>query len=338
MLTYIVKVPQLVAQTITNVNGVGEPGALVTVLSPAGKVLGSGQANAQGVFDFAVSKLASGQVYRVVQLDKAGNESAPTEFTFLSTPRITSDYDIASKASGSTTLTVGDDSGGSGNGNIYGVGTALKGSNNDDSVYFNGQVFSNTSIDLGGGNDFLKTGYLSGVAGGEISINMGDGDDVFQLTGDVAGRSAYQARVDMGSGNDKVFLDDNFESDWLRGGSGIDELNFTGSIGTQDFRVLEGFEYINLGDGLGNKLSDVTLSDIIANKPEVPLHILGDSSSEVNLGRQGIIRPLGDDAGGTWSKVGKVTEADGVTYDIWANSSNSDPLTNVYIEQGIQVI
>ena len=49
------------------------------------------------MYSFAVSKLLSGQFYKFVLLDKSGNKSTATEYTYLSTSRAKSLFDLSNQ-------------------------------------------------------------------------------------------------------------------------------------------------------------------------------------------------------------------------------------------------
>ncbi|WP_040631277.1 Ig-like domain-containing protein [Moraxella boevrei] len=336
----VANAPVIAVVSANEVTGVAEAGALVTITDQLGKKLGSAIADATGSYTFNVdTPFVSGSVYKLNQLDKAGNQSISSEFNYVNLPRITKDW--TDQSTGNIAITVGDSSGGIGNGNIYGIGTDVNTGDGNDSLYVKGQVFAAININMGGGDDYFRANYLSGTNGTEIDIDMGDGNDIFELTADIAGRSAYQSRILMGAGDDDARLSHYIASDWIDGGVGNDTLTFTnlfGKVADQDFSTIKGFETIDLTGTKDNILWNVNLATLEANGSETVLHIKGDKGDKVNLGAStSTAVNLNDSNGSTWSKIGEKTE-DGVNYDVWHNSSSNNPLLDVYIQKDVTVI
>ena len=77
------------------------------------------------------------------------------------------------------------------------------------------------SIDLGGGDDLLTVGDLSGVAQTVLTINGGDGNDTLDATAGVLGD--VRLRLSGDAGNDSILGSAN--DDTIEGGTGLDTLN-----------------------------------------------------------------------------------------------------------------
>ena len=77
------------------------------------------------------------------------------------------------------------------------------------------------SIDLGGGNDLLTLGDLSGVAQTVLTINGGDGNDTLDASAGVLG--VVRLRLSGDAGNDSIL--GSASDDTIDGGAGLDTLN-----------------------------------------------------------------------------------------------------------------
>ncbi|HDD9348165.1 TPA: hypothetical protein PBQ16_005237 [Escherichia coli] len=174
----------------------------------------------------------------------------------------------------------------------------------------------------------IEYGKYDSGSGGKIqstTINMGDGNDRLLVMGyEDNSPSIINADIDLGQGDDYIYINGSPESSNIKGGDGRDTLHINNStISTDQF---SGFEVIILGDGYTGKQGEVTLDigalkDISDNK----LYIQGNGDSKVML--QG---------GGSWIDSAIDTEIEGVTYDKYINTSNVD--LGVYIEHDVKVV
>jgi hypothetical protein len=141
------------------------------------------------------------------------------------------------------------------------------GAQGDDSVSFEGST-KNMIIEANDGDDVVTSGD------GDDTIDMGDGADVLNL-------SVGLKDVDMGSGDDSVFMNASTLTigDEIDGGTGVDTLNFTddADLGVSETANVNGFEVINIF----NSGTNLLVTDHLVETAEGGLTInMGDDGND----------------------------------------------------------
>jgi hypothetical protein len=145
------------------------------------------------------------------------------------------------------------------------------------------------------GDDTLSDGGHAGV-----TLNGGDGDDLFQLS-----------RADTA----------------IHGDSGFDRLFVTGHDLSLNLDKVTGVEQIDLGAGGANTLA-VSLQNLLDIPDATPktLMVMGDASDTVKLSA----------ADGLLHAAGDVEVRDGVTFDVYHASAAGMDVATLLLEQSIQ--
>lgn len=118
----------------------------------------------------------------------------------------------------------------------------------------------------------------------------------------------------------------------LDGGAGTDTLVLDGVNITLDLTALDGklqhIEIFDLGKSGTNSLTlDLHQALTLTNKPEDDLLVKGVDGDQVNL-----VKGSGD----MWQVSGQ-REVDGMQFDVWHNSSQTNTLGDVLIQHGLHV-
>lgn len=154
---------------------------------------------------------------------------------------------------------------------------------------------------------------------GGLSVDLADGT---AQTGDT---------VHGGTGNDTIHLSSLGFTE-IDGGAGTDTLVLDGSNIILNLIELAGkihnIEVIDLGKAGNNSITlDVNEALTITDKPEDDLLIKGSDGDQINL-KQG--------ANDTWAITGQ-REVNGVQFDVYHNSSQTNTLSDVLIQHGLHV-
>lgn len=154
---------------------------------------------------------------------------------------------------------------------------------------------------------------------GGLSVDLADGTT---QTGDT---------VHGGAGNDTIHLSSLGFTE-IDGGAGTDTLVLDGSNIILNLIELAGkvhnIEVIDLGKAGNNSITlDVNEALTITDKPEDDLLIKGSDGDQINL-KQG--------ANDTWAITGQ-REVNGVQFDVYHNSSQTNTLSDVLIQHGLHV-
>ncbi|MDH2273602.1 hypothetical protein [Moraxella porci] len=230
----------------------------------------------------------------------------------------------------------------------------------NDTVYIGGNVVGdNHTYNLGDGDNNMT---VIGAIQNTVAIQSGAGNDTFTFT--EFGSAINQApTLDAGAGSDTVIIKDqlgygsiyvNENKARINGGEGEDTLVFEKANGAFSSITFAGFETIDL-TATGEQTVNLRISDLVSDTSVNEIMIKGGTDDYVNLGQAGIASTSGSkdnpdltdnstDPTSTWSKAlaetngfaATKTDADGVVYELWTNSSDTE--NAVYIQQGIQVI
>lgn len=169
-----------------------------------------------------------------------------------------------------------------------GTETSLLGGDGNDGLYV-GTVYGNLSVDGGAGDDAFALSYF--VAGETIDLVAGDGDDSFDLSAVTYG-GAYAdmlVSVDMGDGDDVLDITSNlgyggFLLDLLEGANYFStgnvftpNVSFDGGAGTADTLVMNAIDaaYISTNDAEGISLPDGVFNASVAGFERLDVGYLG---------------------------------------------------------------
>ncbi|MBG2712262.1 hemolysin activation protein [Proteus mirabilis] len=245
------------------------------------------------------------------------------------------------------TISVGDNSDTLTVGNVYGNASISMG-DGDDIVTITESAYKST-ISLGAGDDILDlTAATLGIAGSDMSVDAGDGNDTIKL-GAISNLSTGKTVVDAGAGDDIVVLTKDYDSTagvnqgYINGGEGSDTLVLTGNISVRmtngKYIYQEGianFEKVDMtvdgslnADNLSQTVK-LTASDVLSMNDEHTLYISGDASDKVDLGADGA-SGLGTFTATSITKTATALDGTEHTYTLYSSASGA----NVYIDNNI---
>lgn len=149
---------------------------------------------------------------------------------------------------------------------------------------------------------------------------------------------------ELSSSDDKVSYSDYFgESGLVNQNAVITKLNASAGNDTLVIDV-DGVSVVtsqvtsveNLDVIAKNVVINVKAQDLLVNNSEIPMHIVGDRSTLVDLGANNSNNSVVDlsDDDGVWTKEEQLVQND-ITYDIYRHSSTNQ---TIYIQQEIEVI
>ena len=227
--------------------------------------------------------------------------------------------------------------------------------NNEDSITdintltVSGSILDRAEVYGGDGIDNIK---VSGVVD-RSEIHVGNNNDTLDIVS-----MQRNSIIDLGAGDDTLIFNgfgaSSLNGDIL-GGAGVDTIkltstdasvfsntNATTNMGTD---VFTGIEHIDMQ---GNNVVDIRYNELLSDTTNTgPLYITGDSGDKVDLmndgsaydGRNYNSNDASDADFGDWSTASDFTDAGGITYNVWHNSSAGTDISNdVYIQQDIVVI